>query len=131
MNALFNAAATTNDVTIRVAATFLPEQSQPERGRWFWAYHIRIENHRDEPVQLLTRHWKITDGNGYVSLVEGEGVVGEQPILAPGASHDYVSGCPLATPNGEMVGHYGMACDSRPFLVDIPRFTLRVPADAR
>lgn len=131
MNALFNAAATTNDVTIRVAATFLPEQSQPERGRWFWAYHIRIENHRDGPVQLLTRHWKITDGNGYVSVVEGEGVVGEQPILAPGASHDYVSGCPLATPNGEMVGHYGMVCDGRPILVDIPRFALRVPADAR
>lgn len=130
MNKLFDEAATTNGVTVRVSATFLSDQSQPERGRWFWAYHIRIENHGEEPVQLLTRHWQITDGHGEVSHVEGEGIVGEQPLLAPGASHDYVSGCPLATPQGEMVGKYGMICGGRSFFVDIPRFSLKVPADA-
>ena len=102
MEALFGAAATTGDVTVRVAVSYLPEQSEPARGRWFWAYHIRIENDGTGPVQLLTRHWIITDGRGARHTVEGEGVVGEQPMIEPGASFDYVSGCPLATPTGAM-----------------------------
>ena len=76
MNALFPVHATTLDIIVHVAVTFLPEQSEPDRGRWFWAYHIRIENRSDESAQLLSRHWRITDATGRVSLVDGDGVVG-------------------------------------------------------
>ena len=104
MKELFQHSATTDGVTVRVAVNFLPEQSQPEAGKWFWVYHIRIENDSRETLQLRTRHWRITDGRGMVNHVDGEGVVGEQPLLGPGQSHDYVSGCPLATPHGSMEG---------------------------
>ena len=82
MKSLFGYAATTSDVTVRVAVSYLPEQSEPGRGRWFWAYHIRIENDGSAPVQLLTRHWIITDGRGARHSVEGEGVVvdGEERV---------------------------------------------------
>ncbi|WP_336958024.1 Co2+/Mg2+ efflux protein ApaG [Sphingobium aquiterrae] len=131
MNAFFPLAATTRDITVRVAVSFLPEQSEPDRGRWFWAYHIRIENHGDQPAQLLTRRWLITDGRGAQHKVEGEGVVGEQPVVQPGKSYDYVSGCPLATPTGAMEGSYHMlASDGRTFEVAIPRFALIAPAVA-
>lgn len=131
MKALFPHSATTRDVTVRVAVSFLPEQSEPARGRWFWAYHIRIENEGERPVQLLTRHWVITDGRGARHSVEGEGVVGEQPLIEPGASFDYVSGCPLATPTGAMQGSYRVVGeDGRPFDVAIPRFALIAPAVA-
>jgi ApaG protein len=129
IGALFPHAATTRGVTVRVSVTYLPEQSEPARGRWFWAYHIRIENAGPQAVQLLTRHWVITDGRGARHSVEGEGVVGEQPLIAPGASFDYVSGCPLATPNGAMQGSYRMvAADGETFDADIPRFLLHAPA---
>ena len=129
--ALFPHAATTEGVTVRVAVSYLPEQSEPRRGRWFWAYHIRIENEGDQPVQLLTRHWVITDGRGARHTVEGEGVVGEQPLIEPGASYDYVSGCPLATPTGAMQGSYHVvAADGSSFDVAIPRFALVAPAVA-
>lgn len=131
MKALFPHSATTHGVTVRVSVTYLPEQSEPARGRWFWAYHIRLENDGERPVQLLTRHWIITDGRGARHSVEGEGVVGEQPLLEPGTSFDYVSGCPLATPNGAMQGSYRMVSeDGRTFDVDIPRFPLHAPATA-
>ena len=131
IGALFPAAATTGDVTVRVSASYLPEQSEPERGRWFWAYHIRIENGGARTVQLLTRHWIITDGRGARHSVEGEGVVGEQPLIEPGASYDYVSGCPLSTPTGTMQGSYRMIGeDGRLFGVAIPRFALSAPAVA-
>ncbi|WP_310105084.1 Co2+/Mg2+ efflux protein ApaG [Sphingomonas sp. BE138] len=131
MEALFGAAATTGDVTVRVAVSYLPEQSEPARGRWFWAYHIRIENDGTGPVQLLTRHWIITDGRGARHTVEGEGVVGEQPVIQSEGSYDYVSGCPLATPSGAMQGSYRMVAeDGRMFDVAIPRFTLLAPAEA-
>ena len=91
---------------VRVAVNFLPEQSRIEAGKWFWVYHIRIENESSQTVQLLTRHWRITDGRGAINFVDGDGVVGEQPVLRPGDSHDYVSGCPLMTPTGSMEGHY-------------------------
>jgi ApaG protein len=121
--------ATTGAVTVRVAVSYLPEQSEPDRGRWFWAYHIRIENDGAVPVQLRTRRWTITDGRGARHSVEGEGVVGEQPVIAPGASFDYVSGCPLATPTGAMEGSYRMtAMDGASLEVAIPRFLLAAPA---
>lgn len=132
LDALFTDHATTDGVTVRVVTNFLDDQSAPAQNRWFWSYHIRIENHRDNPVQLLTRHWKITDGRGGVSHIDGDGVVGEQPLLNPGGSHDYVSGCPLPTPSGMMEGHYRfIRADGSTFLVEIPRFQLVAPATAR
>ena len=130
-SALFPFFAVTDDIVVRVAVSFLPEQSEPERGRWFWAYHVRIENESDEPVQLLSRRWSITDGRGATHHVEGEGVVGEQPVIHPGASYDYVSGCPLTTSTGVMEGHYTMvASDGRMLRIAIPRFALVAPAEA-
>ncbi len=132
LDAFFTHHATTDGVTVRVATNFLEDQSAPAQNRWFWSYHIRIENHRGDPVQLLTRHWKITDGRGGISHVDGDGVVGEQPLLQPGGSHDYVSGCPLPTPSGIMEGHYRfIRADGSTFLVEIPRFPLVAPATAR
>jgi ApaG protein len=118
-------------ITVRVAVNFLPEQSRIDAGKWFWVYHIRLENHSDRVVQLLTRHWRITDGRGMVNLVEGDGVVGEQPVLGPGQSHDYVSGCPLSTPHGSMEGFYTFRDeDGSLFEAAIPFFPLAAPATA-
>jgi ApaG protein len=131
MNALFPHATRTEDVIVRVSVSFLPEQSELAKGRWFWAYHIRVENCGDAPVQLLTRHWYITDGLGIRQEVAGEGVIGEQPMIVPGASFDYVSGCPLTTPTGEMEGSYTMMrADGSNFEAAIPRFPLVGPAIA-
>lgn len=131
MKALFAEEAETRGITVRVSVSYLPEQSEPTRGRWFWAYHIRIENGSGATVQLLTRHWTITDGRGGKHTVEGEGVVGEQPLIAPGSSFDYVSGCPLATPTGHMQGNYRMVGeDGEGFDVAIPKFALLAPAVA-
>ncbi len=128
MKSLFPHAATTDDVTVRVAVSFLPEQSEPVKGRWFWAYHVRIENEGKRAVQLVSREWTIVDGRGGRHEVAGEGVVGEQPVLEPGASFDYVSGCPLNTPSGHMEGRYRMVgADGRSFAVAIPRFPLIAP----
>ncbi len=129
MKQLFQHAAMTDGVTVRVAVNFLPEQSRVEAGKWFWVYHIRIENDSAEAIQLLTRHWRITDGRGVVNHVDGEGVVGEQPTLASGQSHDYVSGCPLGTAQGSMQGHYTMRRhDGSRFDVAIPFFPLAADA---
>jgi ApaG protein len=129
MDALFPHAAATDGVVVRVSVSYLADQSEPGRGRWFWAYHIRIENGSDRTVKLLTRHWTITDGRGARHSVEGEGVVGEQPAIAPGASYDYVSGCPLTTPTGAMQGNYRMIDeDGVAFDVAIPKFALMAPA---
>ncbi len=131
MKQLFQHAAMTEGVTVRVAVNFLPEQSRIDAGKWFWVYHIRIENDSDGPIQLLTRHWRITDGRGMINYVDGDGVVGEQPLLQPGASHDYVSGCPLGTPHGSMEGHYTMQrADGSLIDVAIPFFPLAAPATA-
>lgn len=129
MKALFPYHATTAGVAVLVSASYLPEQSQPGEGRWFWAYHIRIENGSAHAVQLLTRHWIITDGRGARHSVEGEGVIGEQPVIEPGGSFDYVSGCPLSTSTGSMQGSYRMlADDGETFDVAIPKFALMAPA---
>jgi len=128
MNAFFPFSETTDGVTIRVSVTFLPEQSDIDGKRWFWAYHIRIENGRDSAVQLLTRHWRISDARGGLHNVDGDGVIGEQPIIQPGKSHDYVSGCPLNTPSGGMYGHFVMIGEGpEPFEVQIPQFPLAAP----
>ena len=129
MKAFFPNVEETAGVTVRVSVSYLPEQSEPGRGRWFWAYHVRIENEGNQAVQLLTRHWIITDGRGARHTVEGEGVVGEQPVIQPGGSFDYVSGCPLATPTGSMQGSYHMiGADGSAFDVAIPKFALVAPA---
>lgn len=112
-------------MVVRVAVSYLAEQSAPASGRWFWSYHVRIENEGDRPVQLLSRHWKIRDSRGTVSEVRGEGVVGEMPLIMPGASFDYVSGCPLATATGAMEGSYRMIGeDGKSFEIAIPAFAL-------
>ncbi len=130
-NALFPNAAMTRDITVRVAVSYFAEQSDPAGGRWFWAYHVRVENGSARTVQLLSRSWTIIDGRGARHEVQGEGVVGEQPLIAPGASFDYVSGCPLSTPTGAMVGRYNMVGeDGGRFDVAIPRFALLGPAVA-
>lgn len=129
MKELFPHHATTDGITVRVSVSYLPEQSEPGRGRWFWAYHVRVENGRGAPVKLVSREWVIRDGRGARHEVKGEGVVGEKPVIEPGAAFDYVSGCPLATPSGSMEGLYHMvAADGRSFAVEIPRFPLIAPA---
>jgi ApaG protein len=126
---LFPHSVTTRNVTVRVSVSFLPEQSEPVKGRWFWAYHVRIENEGERAVQLVSREWAISDGRGGRHEVQGEGVVGEQPVIQPGNSFDYVSGCPLNTPTGSMEGLYHMiAADGTSFTVAIPRFPLIAPA---
>ena len=129
MKQFFPHSATTRGITVRVSVSFLPEQSEPAKGRWFWAYHIRIENEGAAAVQLISREWVISDGRGTRHEVRGEGVVGEQPVLEPGGSFDYVSGCPLTTPTGAMEGRYHMiAEDGSTFPVEIPKFPLIAPA---
>ena len=125
MAMLFSNLATTRDITVRVAVSYLAEQSDPSSARWFWSYHIRIENGSNRSVQLLSRSWQIVDGNGTVHEVHGEGVVGEMPLIAPDGSFDYVSGCPLDTPSGWMSGTYRMVDEEgTAFDVAIPRFQL-------
>ena len=127
---LFPNVATTRDISVRVAVSYLAEQSSPSLNRWFWSYHIRIENGSDLSVQLLSRSWRIVDAGGIVHEVHGEGVVGETPLIAPGSSFDYVSGCPLDTPGGAMSGSYRMVDeDGAVFDIAIPRFTLVAPTN--
>ena len=122
---LFPHLAVTRGVAVRVAVSFLAEQSDPSTSRWFWSYHVRIENGSDVAVQLLSRSWTIIDGRGTIHEVVGEGVVGEMPLIAPGGSFDYVSGCPLDTATGAMSGSYRMVDeDGSAFDVEIPRFQL-------
>ena len=104
--------AVTRGVRVRVRSQYVPEQSDPSEPRWFFAYEVRIENLGDEPVQLLSRHWVITDANGRVEHVRGPGVVGEQPRLGPGQGFRYTSACPLPTPVGTMHGSYEMQTES-------------------
>jgi ApaG protein len=122
----FPYSAQTQGLIVRVAVSFLPEQSY--QGRWFWSYHIRLENQGQQSLQLIDRHWLITDALGNQEEVEGPGVIGQQPVIMPGETYDYVSGCPLATASGAMEGSYLMrAEDGSNFHAKIPRFVLNEP----
>jgi ApaG protein len=118
----------TRAIEITVKPFYLEEQSEPDDSHFVFAYHIRIQNNGRETVQLLNRHWQITDGLGHTHEVRGPGVVGEQPVLQPGEAFEYTSGCPLKTETGIMVGTYEMeTLDGERFDVDIPAFSLDSP----
>ena len=124
--------ATTRKIEVTVTPRFMPERSSAEKGYFFWSYTIEITNHGKETVQLKTRYWKITDAFGRVQEVRGAGVVGEEPVLAPGTSYEYTSGVPLPTASGFMVGSYGMVTGAgERFDIDIPPFSLDSPAGKR
>ncbi|MCX7307964.1 MAG: Co2+/Mg2+ efflux protein ApaG [Afipia sp.] len=124
--------AVTRQIEVLVEPSFLPERSSAEHGRFFWAYTVVIFNSGDETVQLKTRHWIITDGTGRNQEVRGEGVVGEQPVLAPGERFEYTSGVPLPTSSGFMTGSYQMITQGgEPFDIDIPTFSLDSPDHRR
>ncbi len=125
---MFTSEAVTRGVRVHVESEYAPEQSRPSQQQWFFLYTITISNEGSERVQLLTRHWVITDGTGHVEEVRGPGVVGKQPVLGPGESFTYTSGCPLATPFGVMEGTYQMVSDAgEQFEVRIAPFTLSEP----
>ena len=119
---------TTRGVRVEVQSSYVPERSAPRDSRYFFAYKIRISNRSEETVQLLSRHWVITDGDGKVEHVRGPGVVGEQPVLEPGESFEYTSFCPLPTPIGSMHGTYQMVTPGgSSFDAEIAPFSLAVP----
>lgn len=118
----------TRGVQIDVQPEYLPRESDPDAQRYLFAYHIRILNQAELPVQLISRHWIITDGNGRVEEVRGLGVVGQQPFLMPGQEFSYTSACPLNTPIGTMQGSFQMVTDSgEMFEAEIRPFRLAVP----
>jgi len=118
----------TSDIKVSVVPTYLDEQSEPESNLYIWAYTVQVENLSSEQVQLLNRHWLITDAKGQVQEVRGEGVVGEKPVLKPGEGFRYTSGTALPTPSGIMAGEYEMvSSDGKTFEVDIPAFSLDSP----
>ena len=119
---------TTNDITVSVLPVYIDERSDPSRNLYFWAYQVTIENHGKQSVQLINRYWHITDANGMIEEVAGEGVVGEQPVIPPGEQFEYTSGCPLKTPSGIMVGHYEMQISKGSMTrIAIPAFSLDLP----
>jgi ApaG protein len=124
---IFPYAATTHGITVRVAPRYLADQSDADAARHVWSYHVRVENHSAAKVQLVARHWVITDGGGRVEVIDGDGVIGQQPLIDPGAAFDYVSGCPLATTSGTMHGHYVMHAAGGAFEAVIPAFALEHP----
>jgi ApaG protein len=120
--------ATTRGIAVSVEPTFLEANSSPASSQYVWAYRVTIENHGRETVQLLTRHWMITNARGEFTEVKGPGVVGEQPVLKPGESFEYTSGAPLNTPSGMMGGAYQMESDTgERFDIEIPTFSLDSP----
>ena len=122
----------TKGVRVRVTPAFVEEQSSPEEGYYFWSYTVDITNDGPVTVQLKTREWRITDANGKKESVRGPGVVGQTPVLEPGQSFTYTSGCPLTTPSGIMIGSYQMqTADGKMLNVAIPGFSLDSPHAAR
>jgi ApaG protein len=120
--------AVTRGIRIRVTPQFLEDESAPDENRYFWAYTIDLMNEGSETVQLRSRHWQITDAKGRTEEVRGPGVVGQTPVLQPGRSFRYTSGCPLSTPSGIMVGSYQMTTEAGElFNVEIPAFSLDSP----
>lgn len=127
-NDVFPYEAETWGVMVRVLPEYMDDESLPEDHQFIWRYTVQIENNVDQTIQLLKRHWEITDARGRRTTVEGDGVVGEQPVLAPGESFVYVSGCPLSEPSGVMLGRYAMRRDDgEEFDVTIPAFSLDSP----
>lgn len=128
IQATFTSEAVTRRIRVSVSAEYAPARSSPSDNQWFFVYTITIANEGEETVQLLTRHWIITDATGRVEQVRGPGVIGQQPTLAPGASFTYTSGCPLPTPFGMMQGSYQMTTPAgETFDVTIAPFTLSEP----
>ena len=124
--------AITRHIEVTVEPNFLPERSSLEKRQFFWSYTVVITNSGAETVQLKTRHWLITDAAGRMQEVRGEGVVGEQPVLAPGERFEYTSGVPLPTASGFMEGTYQMVTDSgEPFTIDVPALSLDGPDSRR
>jgi len=124
--------AVTRNIEVKVSPRFMPERSSSEKSYYFWAYTVEISNRGKSTVQLKTRHWRITDGLGRLQEVRGPGVIGEEPVLEPGASFEYTSGVPLPTPSGFMVGTYGMvSTDGDHFDIDVPAFSLDGPDTKR
>jgi ApaG protein len=128
VNRMSSSEATTRNIRVYVEAEYDPERSSPQQSQWFFLYTVRITNEGPDTVQLISRHWIITNGAGKVQEVRGPGVVGNQPILAPGQSFEYTSGCPLTMPFGSMHGTYQMTNDQKEqFDVEIAPFTLTEP----
>lgn len=124
--------AETDGIVVRVRPSYLAGQSDPDGGRWVWAYQVEIVNLTGVSVQLMARRWVITDARGHVEEVRGPGVIGEQPTIQPGESYSYASGCPLGTASGSMVGGYAMTdANGREFEAAIPAFSLDVPGERR
>jgi len=120
--------ATTRQICVTVQPTYLDEQSAPDDSHFVWAYHVTIQNRGAETVQLLGRHWRITDARGELHEVRGAGVIGEQPTLEPGDAYEYTSGTPLTTPSGIMTGTYQMENErGETFDITIPAFSLDSP----
>ena len=120
--------ACTRGVRVQVASEYVPERSNPVQSEYFFAYHIRIANEGAETVQLLSRHWIITDAHGQMEEVQGPGVVGERPVLESGQSFEYTSACPLQTPYGSMRGSYRMLTEEgEAFDAEIAMFALSQP----
>lgn len=118
----------TSEVRVQVESQYLPQHSKPELDRYLFTYVVKITNEGPRPVQLLDRHWIITDAEGYVEEVEGPGVIGETPLISPGSSHQYRSFCPLNTPFGMMEGSYGMIdMEGNRFRVTVGLFTMATP----
>lgn len=125
---MFTSEAVTRNIRVKVTSEYSPERSDPASSRWFFLYTIKIANEGHETVQLISRHWVITNADGNVEEVKGAGVVGEQPVLAPGDAFEYTSGCPLETQFGTMEGTYQMiTADGTPFDVKVAKFTLSEP----
>jgi ApaG protein len=125
---MFTSEATTRGVHVRVRSEYAADRSEPHKNQWFFLYTVRITNQGSEPVQLLTRHWIVTDGSGQIDEYQGPGVVGKQPTLGPGEFFEYTSGCPLSTPFGIMEGTYQMVTEGgEQFDAKIAPFTLSEP----
>lgn len=119
---------TTHGVKVTAIPEYLKKDSAPEEGKFLWLYTITIENFNPHSIQLLRRKWLITDEIGTSFIIEGEGVIGEQPVIKPGEGYKYLSGTPLSTPSGMMMGTYFLVDDKgEPFEVDIPPFSLDSP----
>ncbi len=124
--------AVTRGVRVRVTPRFVEEQSNPEENYFFWAYTVDISNEGADTVQLRSRHWRITDATGHTEEVRGAGVVGQTPVIAPGDTFTYTSGCPLSVPSGIMVGSYQMSGPGGArFDIAIPAFSLDSPHAVR